>query len=50
MKRIINVTLELFQTMNSVESNNLSLKQQRFTPSGCKDIWITKFETHIIRR
>ena len=32
------------QTMNSVRSNNLSLKYQRFTPSGCKDIGIIKFE------
>ena len=27
--------------MNSVRSSNLSLK---YTPSGCKDKWITKFE------
>ena len=32
------------QTTNSVGSNNLSLKYQRFTPSGCKDIEITKFK------
>jgi len=31
--------------MNSVASNNLSLKYQRFTPSGCKDIVIRKFES-----
>ena len=30
--------------MNSVGSNNLSLKCQRFTPTGCKDIGIKKFE------
>ena len=30
--------------MNSVRSNNLSLKYQRFTPQGCKDIGIRKFE------
>ena len=30
--------------MNSVISNNLSLKYQRFTPSGCKDLGIGKFE------
>jgi len=30
--------------MNSVVSNNLSLKYQRFTPSGSKDIEITKFD------
>ena len=30
--------------MNSVRSNNLSLKYQRVTPSGCKDIGIRKFE------
>ena len=34
---------EICQTTNSVGSNNLSLKYQRFTPSGCKDIEITKF-------
>ena len=36
-----NLTLH---TMNTVRSNNLSLKNQRFTPSGFKDIWIRKFE------
>ena len=30
--------------MNSVRSNNLSLKNQRFTPSDCKDIGIRTFE------
>ena len=30
--------------MNSVRSNNLSLKYQRFIPSGCKDIANRKFE------
>ena len=35
---------QIFQTMNSVRSNNVSLKYQRPTPSGCKDIWIRKFE------
>ena len=29
-------------TMNSVRSKNQSFKVQRFTPSGCKDIVITK--------
>ena len=29
--------------MNSVRSNNLSLKNQRFTPSGYKDIEKRKF-------
>ena len=33
----------LIQTLNSVRSSNLSLKYQRFTLSGCKNIWITKF-------
>ena len=33
----------IFQTINSVRSINLSLKYQRFTPSGCKDIRIGKF-------
>ena len=28
----------IFQTMNSVRSNNLNLKYQRFTKSGSKDI------------
>ena len=31
--------------MNPGRSNNLSLKYQRFTPSGSKDIGIIKFET-----
>ena len=30
--------------MNSVRSNNPSLKYKRFTLSGCKDIRIGKFE------
>ena len=30
--------------MNSVSSNNLSLKYQKCTLSGCKDIGIIKFE------
>ena len=30
--------------MNSVISNNLSLKYQGFTPSGCWDIGVRKFE------
>ena len=34
----------LFQTINFVMSNNLSLKYQRYTPSGSKDIRIKKFE------
>ena len=33
----------IFQTMNSVRSNCLSLKYQRFVPSGCKDIGIRNF-------
>ena len=28
----------------NVRSNNLSVKWQRFKPSGCKDIGIAKFE------
>ena len=32
------------QTVNSVRSNNLSLKYQRFKPSDCEDIEIKKFE------
>ena len=27
----------IFLSINSVRSNNLSLKYQRFTPRGCKD-------------
>ena len=34
----------LFQTINSVWSNNISLKYYRFTSSGCKNIGIRKFE------
>jgi len=34
----------IFQTMYSVISNNLSLKYQRFKPSGCRDIEIRKFK------
>ena len=33
----------IFQTMNSVRPNNLSLKYQRFTSSDCKDIGIRQF-------
>ena len=35
---------KIFQTLNYVKINKLSLKYQRFTPSGCKDIKIKKFE------
>ena len=34
----------IFKTMNSVRSNHLSLKYQRFTLKGCQDIGIRKFE------
>ena len=34
----------IFQTMNFIRSNNQSLKYQRCTPSGCKDIVIRKIE------
>ena len=34
---------QIFKTMNSIRSNNLSLKYQWFTPSGCNDIRIRKF-------
>ena len=34
----------IFQTINSVRSNNLGLKYQRFTRSGCKDAGIKKSE------
>ena len=33
-----------FQTMNSVRSNCISMKYQRFTLSGCEDIDIGKFD------
>ena len=36
--------------MDSVRSNNLSLKYQRFTPLSCEDIWITKFEFVPLRK
>ena len=32
------------ETMDSVRSNNLSLKRPWFTTIGCKDIRISKFE------
>ena len=35
---------KIFQTMNSVRSNNISLKYQRFTTFGSKDIGIIKSE------
>ena len=35
---------QIFQTMNSVGSNNLSLNYQWFSPSGCKDKGIRKFD------
>ena len=34
----------LFQTINYVRTNSLSLKSQRLTPSDCKDIKIRKIE------
>ena len=34
----------IFQTINSVRSNSLSLKYQRLTPSGYRDIRIIKFK------
>ncbi len=30
--------------MNAIRSNNVSLKYQRFTPYGCKDIGFTNTE------
>ena len=35
---------QIFQTINSVGSINLSLKHHGFTLSGCRDIEIKKFE------
>ena len=37
-------TLYISQTLNSVLSNNLSLKYPRFTPSDCKNKWIRKIK------
>ena len=34
--------------LNSVRSNNISLKYQKFTPSGYQDIGIQKFETQLL--
>ena len=34
----------MFQTLNSVRINSLSLKYERFTPTGCKDIGNRTFE------
>ena len=34
----------IFQTMNAVRLNNVSLKYQRFTSSGYKVIGLTKIE------
>ena len=34
----------IFQTLNSVKTSNLSLKNQWFTAIGCKDIGSRKFE------
>ena len=34
----------IFQTINSGRSSSLSLKYQRFTPSGCKDIGVRKYK------
>ena len=34
----------IFQTMNAIRSNNVSMKYQRFTSSGCKDTGFTKTE------
>ena len=35
---------KIFQTVNSVRSNSLSLKYQRFMLTGCRDKEIKKFE------
>ena len=34
----------IFQTMNSAGSNGQSLQYQRFTPPGCKDKGMRKFD------
>ena len=41
---ILATRCRIFQTMNSVRSSILILKYHQFTPSGCKDIGIRKFE------
>ena len=33
--------------MISVRPNNLSLKYQKFTPAGCKDVGIKKLKLHL---
>ena len=40
---ILYLSNSIFQTLNSVRSNNLSLLYQRFTPTGSKDIVIRNF-------
>ena len=35
---------DTLKTINSVSSNSVSFKYQRFPPSGCKDIEIIKFD------
>ena len=32
------------RTLNSTRLNNLNFKYEGFTPSGCKDVGIKKFE------
>ena len=39
---------QIFQTMNSLKLNNLSMKYQRFTPTGCKDIEMRKFLSTLV--
>ena len=34
----------IFQTINSVRTNSLSLKYQRFTTVGCLDVGVRKYE------
>ena len=40
----LDVVDQIFQIIKFIRSNYLSSKNQRFTPSGCKDKWIRKFE------
>ena len=35
---------KIFQTVKSVRSKSQSIKYQKFTPTGCEDIRIRKFE------
>ena len=44
MQQKVIIDLRYFKLFNYVRSNNLSLKYETFTPSGCKYKEIRKFE------